>query len=122
MIIDIRPTGRLTLFLAAALVLLNPRVALPQANTATLHGTVTDPSGAVISSARITLTNEGTRAATTQEAGSGGEYVFPFVPPASYSLRIEAAGFKTLTVAGLRIRSNWVKLPTASKSRLLRLL
>ena len=101
MIIDIRPTGRLTLFLTAALVLLNPRVALPQANTATLHGTVTDPSGAVISSAKITLTNEGTRAATTQEAGSGGEYVFPFVPPASYSLQIEAAGFKTLTVAGI---------------------
>src|SRR4051812_36124920 len=88
MIRDSRLTGCLTLLLAAALALLNPGVARPQANTATLHGTVTDPSGAVISSAKITLTNEGTRAATTQAAGSGGEYVFPFVPPASYSLQI----------------------------------
>ncbi len=100
---EFRATGRLTLLLAAGLVLINPRVALPQANTATLYGTVTDPSGAVVSSAKITLTNQGTRAAVTQDAGSGGEYVFPFVPPASYTLRIEAAGFKTLTVAAINL-------------------
>jgi Carboxypeptidase regulatory-like domain/TonB dependent receptor-like, beta-barrel len=103
MIWDSRDTKRLMLFLTAGLVLLNPRVALPQANTATLHGTVTDPSGAVISGARITLTNDATRAVMTQESGTGGEYVFPFVPPASYTARIEAAGFKTLTVAEINL-------------------
>src|SRR5688572_27283849 len=103
MIKEFRATGCLTLFLAGGLVLLNPRVALPQANTATLHGAVTDPSGAVISSAKVTLTNESTRASMTQAAGSGGEYVFPFVPPASYTLQIEAPGFKTLTVAAINL-------------------
>src|SRR6266498_3637336 len=82
MIRESRATGRITLLLTAGLVLFIPGVALPQANTATLHGTVTDPSGASISSAKVTLTNEGTRAVMTQAAGSGGEYVFPFVPPA----------------------------------------
>ena len=36
-----------------------------------------------------------------QTSGSGGEFVFAFVPPGVYTLRIEAAGFKALTVAGI---------------------
>jgi outer membrane receptor protein involved in Fe transport len=87
--------------LAAGLLSLAPNAAFSQANTATLHGSVTDPSGAVVANAKVTLTNEGTRAVMTQESGSGGEYVFPFVPPASYTLRIEAAGFKALTIANI---------------------
>ena len=87
--------------LAGSLMFLLPNVGFSQANTATLHGSVTDPSGAVVSGAKVTLTNENTRAVITQESGSGGEYVFPFVPPASYALRVEAAGFKTLTVANI---------------------
>ena len=71
--------------LAAGLLLLTPNLAFSQANTATLHGSVTDPSGAVVANSKVTLTNEGTRAVMTQESGSGGEYVFPFVPPASYT-------------------------------------
>lgn len=92
---------RRPLLLAGMVALLCPGMALPQANTATLHGSVTDPSGAVVSNAKVTLTNESTRAAMTQESGSGGEYVFAFVPPASYSLRIEAGGFKALTIANI---------------------
>src|SRR4029450_9549070 len=103
MLRDFRATGSLIPLLAAGLVFLNPGVALPQANTATLHGTVTDPSGAVISGAKVTLTNEGTRAVTTQTSGSGGEYVFPFASPALSTLWIEAPGFKTLTVAGINL-------------------
>ncbi|MDX2180858.1 MAG: TonB-dependent receptor [Bryobacteraceae bacterium] len=96
-----RSHGCYPLLLAGCLTSLSPSAALPQANTATLHGSVTDPSGASIANAKVTLTNESTRAAMTQESGSGGEYVFPFVPPASYALRIEAAGFKTLSVANI---------------------
>ncbi len=92
-----------SLVLAAALTLLNPGAALPQANTATLHGTVTDPSEAAIADASVTLTNEGTRAVAVQKSGSGGEFVFAFVPPGAYTLRIEAAGFKALTVAGINL-------------------
>jgi outer membrane receptor protein involved in Fe transport len=36
-----------------------------------------------------------------QTSGSGGEFAFAFVPPGVYTLRIELAGFKTLTVAGI---------------------
>lgn len=96
-----RAHGFYPLLLAGSLALLVPAITFPQANTATLHGSVTDPSGAVVASAKVTLTNEGTRAVITQESGSGGEYVFPFVPPASYVLRIEAAGFKALSVANM---------------------
>jgi len=103
MIENFRAMGRLTILLATGLVLWNPQAALPQANTATLHGTVTDPSGAAIPDANVTLTNEGTRAVVTQKSGTGGEFVFAFVPPGAYTLRIEAAGFKTLTAAGITL-------------------
>ncbi len=103
---DACSTGRRALawtLFCAALAVLTPRAGLPQANTATFHGTVTDPSGALISGASVTLTNESTRAAMQQTSGSEGEFVFAFVPPGVYTLRIEASGFKTLTVAGISL-------------------
>jgi outer membrane receptor protein involved in Fe transport len=106
MMVDIRSKGYQGVLLAlffAGLVLLNPRPGLSQANTATLHGTVTDPSGAVIFDANVTLTNEGTQAQMVQKSGTGGEAVFAFVPPGVYTLRIEAAGFKALTIAGITL-------------------
>ena len=69
----------------------------------TVEGTVTDPSEAVLSGANVTLTNELTRAVITQTSGSAGEFVFAFVPPGGYTLRIELSGFKALTVAGITL-------------------
>lgn len=98
-----RAMGRLTILLAAVLALWNPQSALSQANTATLQGTVTDPSGAAVADANVLLTNEGTRAVVTQKSGTGGEFVFAFVPPGTYTLRVEAPGFKALTAAGIAL-------------------
>ena len=114
MIENSRARGRLTILLATALALWAPQAALPQANTATLHGTVTDPSGAAIAEANVTLTNDGTRAVVTQKSGAGGEFVFAFVPPGTYSLRIEAAGFKTLTAAGISLSAGQQARPSCS--------
>lgn len=89
--------------LGLVLVLLIPQTVFSQANTATFHGTVTDPSEALIAGANVVLTNQGTGATTTQKSGDGGEFVFPFVPPGAYSLRIEATGFKALAAAGINL-------------------
>jgi hypothetical protein len=65
-----------------------------QVTTATFYGIVTDPTGAAVPSANITLTNTGTQANYTRTTDATGEFGFTFVPVGSYTLRIEAAGFK----------------------------
>src|SRR5215831_2204096 len=58
-------------------------------------GRVTDPSGAVIPGASLTLTNVNTNAVRNVVTTEAGAYTFPSVPPGSYRLRTELPGFKT---------------------------
>lgn len=69
---------------------------LAQVTTSTFLGTVTDPSGGVIVGANLTLTNQGTAAATTKSTGADGSFEFDFLRIGTYRLKITAAGFKGL--------------------------
>ena len=71
---------------------------LAQVTTATFHGIVTDSSGARIPGASVTFMHEGTSAATRKPVDASGEFTVDFLRVGSYTIRIEAAGFKT-TVA-----------------------
>lgn len=66
-----------------------------QAVTATVVGTISDATGAVIPGATVTLTNQGTGAIAKQTSNGSGNYEFPFVPPGTYSVSVDAKGFKT---------------------------
>ena len=57
-------------------------------------GTVTDPSGAVVSGARVTLTNSDTAATQSVVTGANGFYRFPLLKPGPYSLIVKQTGFK----------------------------
>src|SRR6266446_1008174 len=57
-------------------------------------GRVTDPSGAVIPGASVTLTNVNTNAVRNVVTTEAGAYTFPSVPPGFYRLRTELSGFK----------------------------
>ena len=63
-----------------------------QANTASIRGTITDPSAAVIPGAQVTLTNTGTGFQTANKANPAGEYLFEFLPPGTYKVRLEKNG------------------------------
>jgi hypothetical protein len=65
-----------------------------QTTTGTLTGLVTDPQGAIVSGATITLTNSETRVESRTTSNDQGEFVFPSVPPGRYSLGVEATNFK----------------------------
>jgi len=68
---------------------------------AELTGTVTDPSGAVVPNAKVTLTNASTaevRAGTTNGAGL---YDFPALHDGVYSLKVAATGFEAYTKTGI---------------------
>jgi hypothetical protein len=74
-----------------------------QVTTADIVGRVTDSTGAVIYGARITIENLGTRNSRTTLTGTSGDYVLSLLPPGRYTLRIEAAGFKTFVLPDLTL-------------------
>jgi carboxypeptidase family protein len=67
-----------------------------QTATTSLRGTVTDPKGAVVQGATVTLSNPATGFSRTTKSGSDGVYQFLEVPPATYTLTAGASGFATL--------------------------
>ena len=71
--------------------------------TATITGTVSDPSGSVIPGAKVTVTNAGTGQARNAETNSSGNFIVPDLPIGSYSVRTEAAGFKSYQRTGITL-------------------
>ncbi|MBS1851183.1 MAG: TonB-dependent receptor [Acidobacteria bacterium] len=64
-------------------------------DTALVRVTVTDPTGALLPKALVTMTNEGTGVETARPTDEKGLCIFPALPPASYSARVTVDGFKT---------------------------
>jgi len=65
-----------------------------QVDRATLTGTVTDASGAVVVEARVRVTHEGSGLEREGQVGAGGAYMIPQLPIGMYTIKIEAAGFR----------------------------
>jgi hypothetical protein len=78
----------LCLFLLAAL------AAFAQINTTTMDGTVTDPQGALIPRADVTVTNSATGQAIRTVTDERGHWAVPSLPTSTYSVAISAPGFK----------------------------
>jgi len=68
---------------------------MAQSVTGRILGLVTDPSGAVIAGATVTVTDVERGAKRTMVTDSSGQYVAPNLEPGVYRVRVEAAGFKT---------------------------
>jgi len=61
---------------------------------ASIRGVVTDPQGATISGATVTLTNKETNQVFTTTTDASGIYNFSALPPSKFSLSVEMTGFK----------------------------
>jgi hypothetical protein len=72
--------------------------------TTTVLGTVKDTQGGVLPGATVTLISE-TRGTRTEPVftSASGDFVFPNVPPDTYSLQVEMPSFRTLLQKGLQI-------------------
>ena len=79
-----------------AILLAISTLAWTQTATTSLRGTVTDPKGAVLQGATVTLNDAATGFSRTTKTGSDGVYQFLQVPPATYTLTVVASGFGTL--------------------------
>jgi hypothetical protein len=73
---------------------------------ASLSGTVTDQSGAVIPGASVTVTDNATGAATSLKTDASGQFVFAGLAPGTYRLDAQSAGFKKQEVAAVSVGSS----------------
>src|SRR5580698_5184126 len=69
--------------------------------TATLSGSVTDPSGAVVPQAAVKLNSTQTGISRTYVTDAGGRYSFTQLPPATYTLSVQANGFESYRQNGI---------------------
>ncbi|MBV9508256.1 MAG: TonB-dependent receptor [Acidobacteriia bacterium] len=85
--------SRRTAFLSAAFILLFFSSALYAQITGGIRGVVSDPSGAALSKAKVTLTSSETNQVRSQTANDSGEFTFELLPAGDYQVRAEASGF-----------------------------
>src|SRR5579872_787363 len=74
--------------------------------TASISGTVKDPSGASVAGAKVTATNVATGIAQTQNTNEQGFYSFQTLPPGTYTLDVQQSGFKAYRQTGIVVDVN----------------
>lgn len=90
----------LTLGLAALLFVFLAGVVCGQVGSSSISGTVTDPTGAVIPGAKVTLTNPDIGITYSTETTSTGSYAIASLPVGRYTITVEMMGFKTFISRG----------------------
>src|SRR5580698_4688011 len=80
--------------LSAVLVALFSAGAWSQTQLATVSGTITDPSGALVPGVSVTIVSQGTGLKRSIATDTAGEYRFAGLPTGNYSLRLEKPGFQ----------------------------
>ena len=90
-------SGKMRFVSILALLALLCGLAFAQTETGSIIGTVTDPQGAVVAGAKVTVTNNGTGAERSTMTNSNGLYSVTNLQPGDYSVKIEAANFQPAT-------------------------
>jgi hypothetical protein len=96
---------KLRFCLICLVVMLFALTSLAQIQNGQFAGTVTDPSGAAVPNAKITMTNQATGLSVTATTNSTGAYQVSELPPGTYKITIEAAGFKTFSDVGVTLNA-----------------
>jgi hypothetical protein len=72
----------------------------------TILGRITDPSGAAIPGATVTVTNEKTNVSASTVSGADGAYNVPFLIPGPYRVEVEVPGFRKFIQSGITVAIN----------------
>jgi len=85
---------------------LKPFPASAQVYSGSLTGVITDPSGAVVPAAKVSLVDVNKGYSFTATSDSVGRYVIRNLPPSTYKLTVEATGFQAFVQAGIVLEVN----------------
>jgi len=97
-------SNKATFYTLLALVLLGLGANVSEAQfTAQITGVVTDPSGAVVPGATVTVVNEATGIKWEVTTNQAGIYLVPLLPPGDYRLSVQSQGFRPITRSGIRL-------------------
>ena len=116
------------LILALAMVLVQVSgCALAQTFRGGIHGTVEDPSGALLPGAEVKAEDDATAQVYSSVTTSAGEFTFQDLPVGSYTVSVKLAGFEPLRVSQLKVQAGSIhslsqtpRLPASSVGRWLR--
>ena len=97
---------RMIQFAVLALLLATPLVVFSQVTSATIVGTITDPSGASTPGAQVTARNVDTGLTRSVTSGDDGSYRLEFLPVGHYALEVTTAGFKKAYLSDIVLQVN----------------
>src|SRR5882724_5542161 len=69
--------------------------------TANIQGTVTDQSGAAVVGAKVTVSDTASGTERSTQTSSTGAYEVPALPPGTYNVQVQTAGFETQLAKGV---------------------
>src|SRR5689334_4458076 len=96
-------TARFSMVAISAIAILSASPAYAQVSGATLSGTITDPSGAAISGAKVSITNKATGVSRDVTGDAAGLYSAPNLLPGPYDVTASASGFSTAKQSDLEL-------------------
>ncbi len=88
---------------AALFIFFSPASLFATDRTGTITGTVTDPSGAVIRKARVTVRNEETNTHREAVSNDDGDYTVALLTPGHYRVAVESTGFRRSVLTGVNV-------------------
>jgi hypothetical protein len=99
-------TGWSLVLILLTAVTMAPSMLAQSATSGAVVGTVSDPSGAVVSLATVELTSNDTNAVQTTQTNPSGQYTFTSVRPGAYKITVKMAGFRISTVPSVAVEVN----------------
>jgi hypothetical protein len=94
--------------LAVAVVVFLPVSLSAQGTSGRILGRIADPTGAVLSGAKVTASNDATGVSHDARSNDSGDYVFPDLPVGTYTLTFDLTGFKKAVRHGIALDVNQV--------------
>src|SRR5258708_29773283 len=88
---------------AVIFLLLIPISLVAQTFRGTILGTVTDPQGAVVAGAKVTVHNVNTGLERSTQTSADGSYAIPELPIGTYTVTVTQAGFQTALTSGVAV-------------------
>jgi hypothetical protein len=91
------------ILLAVLAIFCSTTATVAQDTSATILGNVTDPSGAAVPKAEVTVTNTATNVSVVIQTTDSGAYTVPQLLPGTYSITIKVPGFETTSIPNLQV-------------------